>query len=374
MIDPRLNISIIPPDPNWFESIALDQLGQVNALPGMISSVALPDCHPGKGSPNGAVFLSQGQIYPHLIGNDVGCGYGFWQTDLKLKKLKADRWADRISGLEFPSDDPKDELANTYDLEPTPHDQSLGTIGGGNHFAELQAIDSVLDAESFAELQLDSQRLFLLVHSGSRSLGESIYREHVAENRADGLEVGSQAAKFYRRTHDHAVRWAKANRRHIANRFAGQLNADLIPVFDLPHNFLEPRLEGESTCWVHRKGASPADRGVVVIPGSRGAHSFLVKPRVASEVSGFSLAHGAGRKWDRGSTEKRLRQRFRKEALSQTSLGGRVICEDKTLLFQEAPEAYKDIYKIMQHLEKAGLVDVIATLRPVITYKTRGKR
>ena len=86
------------------------------------------------------------------------------------------------------------------------------------------------------------------------------------------------------------------------------------------------------------------------------------------------MAHGAGRRWDRHSTEKRLRERFRKEALVQTQLGGRVICEDKSLLFQEAPEAYKDIEKVIQILVTAGIIKVAAKLRPVVTYKKKGSR
>ena len=108
-----------------------------------------------------------------------------------------------------------------------------------------------------------------------------------------------------------------------------------------------------------------------MIPGSRGTLSYLVQPRDAGFASGWSLAHGAGRKWSRSESRQRSRERFHRDELVQTGLGGRVICEDRDLLYEEAPLAYKNIEVVVQDLVEAGLITLIATLRPLLTYKTR---
>ncbi|MDP6945812.1 MAG: RtcB family protein, partial [Myxococcota bacterium] len=125
------------------------------------------------------------------------------------------------------------------------------------------------------------------------------------------------------------------------------------------------------SCWLHRKGAAPADKGPVVIPGSRGTLSYLVAPCGDGLANAQSLAHGAGRKWKRSEAKPRLSRRFRPEDLRRTKLGGRVICDDRDLLYEEAPQAYKDVDRVVQDLVDAGALTVIATLRPIITYKKR---
>jgi release factor H-coupled RctB family protein len=126
--------------------------------------------------------------------------------------------------------------------------------------------------------------------------------------------------------------------------------------------------------WVHRKGAVTAESNFVVIPGSRGSLTYLVKPAGAGQSHAWSLAHGAGRKWARSETRLRMRARFGVRELAQTPWGGRVICEQRDLLYEEAPAAYKNIEAVIQDLLEAGLVSVIATFRPLLTYKTRKQR
>jgi release factor H-coupled RctB family protein len=111
----------------------------------------------------------------------------------------------------------------------------------------------------------------------------------------------------------------------------------------------------------------------VIIPGSRGSLSYLVKPIGEGESHAWSLAHGAGRKWARSETRLRMRERFGTHQLTQTPLGGRVICGARDLLYEEAPAAYKNIEDVVQDLVDARLVSVIATFRPLLTYKTRAK-
>ena len=114
-----------------------------------------------------------------------------------------------------------------------------------------------------------------------------------------------------------------------------------------------------------------ADSDFVVIPGSRGSLSYLVKPIGDGESHAWSLAHGAGRKWARSDARQRMRERFGMHQLVQTPLGGRVVCEQRDLLYEEAPAAYKNIEAVIADLVAAGLVSAIATLRPLLTYKTR---
>lgn len=354
----------------WIEGEAVQQLEGTARLPGMRAAIGMPDLHPGKGSPIGAAFVCAGRVYPHLVGNDIGCGMGLWATDLLLRKAKRDRWAERLGDLDGAWDGEPAAALAAAGVATTAFDVSLGTIGGGNHFAELQAIERVLDAEGLAAAGLDPARLVLLVHSGSRGLGESILRAHTEVFAAGGLEVDAPAADEYLRRHDHAVAWARVNRGVIAGRFAAALGAELTPALDVCHNsvVLAPAPAG---CWLHRKGAAPSCEGLVVIPGSRGALSYLVRPDPTRADAGWSLAHGAGRKWKRGEVKARLRDRYRPADLGQTALGGRVICEDRELLYEEAPEAYKDIDVVVEALVAAGLCAVVATLRPLITYKTR---
>src|SRR6202007_2784801 len=99
------------------------------------------------------------------------------------------------------------------------------------------------------------------------------------------------------------------------------------------------------------------------------ALSYLVKPVGDGISHAWSLAHGAGRKWARSETRLRMRDRFRGPELAQTPLGSRVICEERDLLYEEAPAAYKNIEAVIEDLVDAGLVSVIATFRPLLTYK-----
>ena len=283
---------------------------------------------------------------------------------------KLDRWADLRFNLEHPWDEFVDGFLAEHDLESTEFDPALGTIGGGNHFAELQAVEEILHASAFRKVGLGKQQLVVLVHSGSRGLGESILRAHVEQHFGDGVEAESFAAEAYFRGHDFAVRWAKANRELIARRFAVTLGAEAECLWDGCHNSITRHEVG----WVHRKGAVAANGDFVVIPGSRGSLSYIVKPTGDGESHAWSLAHGAGRKWARSEARLRMRERFHSHQLVQTPLGGRVVCEVRDLLYEEAPGAYKKVETVVQDLVDAGLVSVIATLRPFLTYKTRKLR
>jgi len=359
-------VRVIASDSTWIEGEALRQLDEVAKFPGMLRCVGLPDLHPGKGSPVGAAFLAEGMIYPSLVGSDIGCGMAVWATDLRAAKVRPDKLAARLEGLDRPMDAGEVQEAELAALGLTGEfAASLGTPGRGNHFLEIQRVHSVEDAAAFAALGLDEGRLALLVHTGSRGLGERILREQAARSGAQGLVAGSAEADAYLAAHGMAIRYAELNRSVCARRMLAATGADGAPLLDSCHNAVEEADGG----WLHRKGAAPADRGAVVIPGSRGDLTYVVAP-VASPESLWSLAHGAGRKLARHEARGKLGGRLRREDLGRNPWGGRVVCGDELLLWEEAPGCYKDAATAVAALVAAGLCSVIATLAPLVTFKT----
>ncbi|WP_055335760.1 RNA ligase RtcB family protein [Ralstonia solanacearum] len=365
-------VTLIASDDTWIEGNAIQQLQTTATLPGMRHVAGMPDLHPGRGYPVGASFFSVGCLYPALIGNDIGCGMALWATDLDANKANLDKLEKRLGNLDVPLDDTWREQATALAPAGTGFDAALGTIGGGNHFAELQRLDTIHDTAAADALGLNARQLLLLVHSGSRGLGQAILDEQLRTHGHDGLPQDSPACAAYLARHDTALRFAKANRELIARRMLDRLHAQGKPLLDVHHNLVTPAVIKGERGWLHRKGATPSDAGPVVIPGSRGDFSYLVAPQ-PSEHGLFSLAHGAGRKWMRSECKDRLSRRFSPAQLNRTRLGSHVICEDKQLIYEEAPEAYKPIESVIAPLEQAGLLKVIARLRPVLTYKTRGE-
>ncbi len=364
-------VRVIASPKSWIEGEAVRQLYATAKFEGVKLAVGFPDLHPGKGTPVGAAFVTEEIIYPHVIGGDIGCGMALFKTDLLRREVKLDRWAALRFNLEHPWDEDVGEFLAAHDLESTDFDSAMGTVGGGNHFAELQAVEKIVDADEFKRTGIGREQVLVLVHSGSRGLGEDVLRDYVDEHRGSGAPIDSLAAQEYLGGHDFAVRWARANRRLIANRFISALGAEAECVWDGCHNSVVARECDGETVWVHRKGAVENEGAPVVIPGSRGSLSYLVKPIGDGAGTAWSLAHGAGRKWSRSETRLRMRERFDVMELVQTPLGGRVVCEERDLLYEEAPAAYKNIEAVIQDLVDAGLVSVIATFRPLLTYKTR---
>ena len=367
-------VRVIASDRSWIEGNAIQQLEQTSKLKGVTRAVGMPDLHAGKGCPIGAAFLSRGWIYPALVGNDIGCGMGLWRTELKAKKLKLEKWAAKLQ-LEGSWAGDAASWLTSYDLPDDLFKASLGTIGGGNHFAELQAVEKIYDVDACQTLGIEKRWLYFLAHSGSRGLGHEILRDHVGRFGKAGLPDESAEAKAYIARHDLAMGWAIANRDLIAHRFLSALGSDGHKILDLAHNTVTPRTINGERQWLHRKGAAPSDRGALVIPGSRGTYSYLVQPtesQVANQLeNAFSLAHGAGRKWIRSEVKGRLSAKFRPDDFFKTDLGGLVVCEDKALIYEEAPQAYKNIDVVIQDMVDADLIQVLALLRPVLNYKTR---
>jgi release factor H-coupled RctB family protein len=396
---------------NWIESTAISQAKGVAALNGVVEAVGLPDLHPGKG-PVGLAVITKGVIYPHLVGGDIGCGMGLFDTGVALKKFKLEKWQKRLQAIRELSNIPTE---NTYGEESPITD--LGTIGSGNHFAEFQKVEEIFDEAEFAKLfskdvappcedtaslcKEAKNTVLLLVHSGSRYYGQHILKQF------SGLEYAADSpeASEYLKYHDHAILWAERNREAAARKLIGWLgfDDDITKLIDLKHNFIERKVdsgkwivngegkvvdsgqsfnyplsvinyplekEGASeTLYIHRKGATSSTEGLVVIPGSRGTLTYIVKPIADPEKSGYSLSHGAGRKWARSLCKSRIINKYDRDTIRQTNLKSRVVCRDTQLLFEEAPEAYKNITNIIDVLLEHELIEVVATLRPLITYK-----
>ena len=354
------------------EGSAIQQLNRTAALAHIDAAAGMPDLHPGRGYPVGAAFYSRSHLYPALIGADIGCGMSLWQSDLAARKTSADKLLRRIGELETPlGDDWLPHIAATGIAADHPYRHALGTIGGGNHFAEIQRVDAVL-APAQLPPDFDADALCVLVHSGSRGYGGAILRAHIEQHGHAPLAATSPDAATYLAAHDAAVAYAKANRSLIAARLAQNLGATLHPVSDTAHNQLvHTHLNGVDG-WLHRKGAAAADAGLVVIAGSRGSASYLVRPTGRDAGNLASLAHGAGRKWQRGACKARLSDRYRPQELLRNPYGGHIICADKTLLYDEAPQAYRNIEHTIAALTTFGLIEPVLRLTPVLTYKTRG--
>ncbi len=361
-------ITLISAEPSRLDPAAVDQLEATARYEGIERVVGLPDLHVGAGIAVGAAFWSPDRIWPHLVGSDIGCGMGLWELSSPLRKFRLGSVERKLHGLDAAwSGDTLAAVAD-FDLPPNLAGPALGTIGGGNHFVEFQRVEEVIDGERFDSLDLHTDRVWMMVHSGSRGLGQAILQAHKTEPVSAGLLAVSPAGQGYLTEHDQALAWAVLNRRIIAQRFREAIGAEARPVLDISHNYVTPHLGG----WLHRKGAAPADRGLVAIPGSRGDFSYLVEPVAdGADHALCSLAHGAGRKWSRSDAHARLSDRFRIADLQRTALGSHVICEDRRLIYEEAPQAYKDIRRVVADLELAGLVRVIARLRPLLSYKTR---
>ena len=348
---------------SWVEGSAIDQLQQVAALPGVRQVAAFPDLHPGKYGPVGCAVLAD-RIFPHLIGNDIGCGMSLFALDLPTRKLRTDKCAERLRTLEGVWDGDAEGRLASAGIHPGHNHLTLGTIGGGNHFCEVQTLQTGPNGDIGCDTGLSKDTIYLLVHSGSRSFGAQVF-DTVRQFNA-GIDPDSAVARRYLEDHQLAVAWARLNRLIIAERAAAALRASCELIADSPHNLIEAQDGG----FLHRKGAAKADIPLVPLAGSRDALSYLVKPTSRHGASLLSIAHGSGRKYDRRSMSGRVGgSKSDRSKLRRTSFGGHVICEDRQLLIEEAPGAYKDSRQVLDDLMGAGLVECVAALKPVITFK-----
>lgn len=400
MVHPLPNHARLVANPEvWLESAAIEQLAQAASLPGCVQAVGMPDLHPGRGIPIGAAFLFEGCVRPRLVGGDAGCGVLLVATN--VEGPTGDALERRIrDALEVPvvpdaireavheavfargpaalapfealpprllalASRLPDEVGESGVLPLDPSlATGLGSVGGGNHFAEVVRVGRVVDRRRAAALGLARDALAVLVHTGSRALGAALADRH-REEALEGRAIAAYLADLRG-----AVRWARANRLLVAYRLLEALSATreskITGVVDLVHNTV---VETEPGRYLHRKGAAPAERDrPTVVLGSRGAPSHVLSGR-GHEGCLACVAHGAGRRMGRSEAYAKMRAKHPRKALERTALGGRVICDDPVLMYEEHPDAYKPIEPVIASLLAEGAADPVAELVPLVTVK-----
>jgi len=402
------SVVVIGQDVSMMRQEALDQLVAAASLPGCVRAAAMPDLHPGRGIPVGACFAVSGRVYPHLVGGDAGCGARVVCT--RVDGISLDR-LERHLRREFSEPSPpfaEEEAARVFDVvwslgprgflevggvpdlllelaraepledglpvsaAPSSADGSaasfLGTIGGGNHFAEVSLVESVTDPEMAHQLGISKGTVACLAHSGSRAVGQRL-----AARWSNGQPLTAGDLDRYVAELAGACRFARANRLVLVYRLLRALGvtsaSEVSGGFDLTHNDVRAETCEGAPVWVHRKGAAPAHAGFpTVVLGSRGTPSYVMAGQ-GNERSLRSVAHGAGRRMSRTEASWRLRKRYRKDELSRFSAGGRVLCDDTELLYEEHPDVYKPIDRIVGALEDADMAYRVAALAPLVTVK-----
>lgn len=429
---------------------ALDQLVSVSRLPGLIgSAMAMPDIHQGYGFPIGGVAAferNSGVISPGGVGYDINCGVrlynlGLLREDfaphcaaavksifqsipsgvgagsrfpLKRKDLldvlaSGARWCVRndfgsADDLESIEDGGWSALADPDLLSDKALERGmaqLGSLGGGNHFIELQYVDQIIDPTGAERLGLYLGGVTLMIHTGSRGLGYQVCSDALVELRkhrdlipaaADTPElvsvpVRSAPGERYYRAMMTAANYAWANRQKIGHHAVQALRAVLGDVqaklvYDLGHNLA--RIEEVETpdgireAMIHRKGASRAlppgdimltekyrDLGQpVILPGDMGRASWVLLGSSGNgQLSFSSVSHGAGRRLSRKQAAETLRQ---KDVL--TGLNEQGIClmaASRRSIIEEAPVAYKNVDDIMEVVTGCGLARSVARLKPL---------
>jgi release factor H-coupled RctB family protein len=393
----------------WMEGDGVAQFARTAGLPGCVRAVGMPDLHIGKG-PVGAVFATDSRVYPHLLGGDVGCGVRVFVTredgknrdaiERRVKKawdeeplagcdgsaVLAAAWREGVRGLAELEGAPDALRALALQETEGPlgdldlaspaadagafgsgYEGALGTIGGGNHFVEIARVDEVRDAAAAEALGLERGRLVVIAHSGSRGLGAALAQRY-GDATLSGGAVGAYLADVAG-----ACRFAQVNRFLLGYRLLRALGAarasKLAGGFDVTHNDVRQERVGGAAAWVHRKGAAPAYEGSpTIVLGSRGAPSWVLLG-TGSEDGLRSVAHGAGRRMGRAEALSKLKGKYKRSELQATKLGGRVLCDDADLLYEEHPDAYKPIEPVVDSLIEAGLATAVASLSPVVTVK-----
>lgn len=352
------------------DQAAHDQLQALLAAePRVARAVVMPDVHAGPGIPVGVAFLTHDVVLPQYIGTDIGCGMTLFGTGLKPKGKTGARIAAKLRAapeLARPFPDAAEMMA-ANGLATGAHAESLGSLGGGNHFAEFLAVEAVHDEAALAAAGIDAARVQLLVHTGSRGVGADVAAKHA------GPLTALADIQAYIYDHDVAVQWAVANRMLVAHRVAAAAGTTVDKKLDVTHNYLEVNYEADGRrVYIHRKGVGRVAAGqVTVLPGSRGAPTYLVRMTDDAGVLAAhlgSVAHGAGRRLTRHKAEQATAGMPRR-ALEVSSAGSHVVCDSKALLQQEHECAYKDVGGVLAALQGAGLVSLVATLAPLCTFK-----
>lgn len=366
----------------WLTNIedgALQQAKNLANLPFTFKHIAImPDSHQGYGMPIGGVLAAKGVIIPNAVGVDIGCGMCAVKTSLvdisqkQIKKIFGEIRKVIPLGMnkhkEFQFGAPEEVGV----LKIVEHNwgnakQSIGTLGGGNHFIEIQ--------------KGDDGHVWIMVHSGSRNLGLQVatyYNKLAIElnkkwySSVDPkwelafLPLDSEEGKSYIAEMNYCVEYALANRKIMMDRileiFAKEFGAEDLsePMINIAHNYARMENHFGENVMIHRKGATLATKDTIgIIPGSQGTKSYIVRGKGNPE-SFNSCSHGAGRKMSRT------------KAIADLDLDNEVKkLDDQGIVhgirnkkdLDEAPGSYKDIENVMEN--QSDLVEILVKLTPL---------
>ena len=365
------------------EQGAFDQMKTAMRLPISVAGALMPDAHTGYGLPIGGVLATEGAVIPYGVGVDIGC-----RMCLSVFPIDASEFGKRSKMLEKAIRENTifgagGAFGRAYEHEVIEHAlfrelpilrdmqgraaKQLGTSGSGNHFVEFGIVDFPKDD---AELGVVAGKyIALLSHSGSRALGAAVANHYTqvamkkrllpgdAKNLA-WLNLDEQEGIEYWLAMNLAGDYASACHHTIHKNIAKAIDNQPITRVENHHNFAWKEVWDGREVIVHRKGATPAGKGVMgIIPGSMTAPGYIVRGR--GEVTGInSAAHGAGRKMSRRRAKESVTRHALNEMLEKhgvTLIGGGL---------DEAPHAYKDIDAVMQ--SQKALVDIVGSFLPKI--------
>jgi tRNA-splicing ligase RtcB len=364
----------------------MKQIINLASLPFAYKHIAvMPDAHKGKGMPIGGVLATKGVVVPNAVGVDIGCGMCAVKTNLKAESLTRKNVTDIMRivrenvplGFEHQKTRVDETLLPDEDMSELPflcHKRDaclheIGTLGGGNHFIEIQK-DTATDD------------VWVMIHSGSRHVGLSVasYYDKIAKYWNEKwyaqvlpelafLPIETREAKDYMKEMNFCVKLAFANRKAIMDEVCKAISAvkreaDFEPMINIAHNYAAWENHFGENVIVHRKGATRALKGETgIIPGSMGTKSYIVEG-LGNPNSFMSCSHGAGRRLSRTAAIRTLSLKEEKQKLDERGIihGLRT-----TSGLDEAPGAYKDISKVMA-LEE-DLVKPLVELAPMAVIK-----
>ena len=366
----------------WLDKIdptALEQACNLANLPFAFKWIAImPDCHQGYGMPIGGVLAAREVIVPNAVGVDIGCGMYAARTDMTNldrrtieEVLLRVRQAVPVGFNHNKSDQPWEGFDRAPDSpiiqqELASARRQLGTLGGGNHFIEIQ--------------KGSDKRIWIMLHSGSRNFGlkaADYYHHKAVEQLAKSdvtipsrdlayLSMDSVIGREYFDAMNYCCEFALANRalmmRRIEEILAELTGARFDQEINIHHNFAALETHFGREVMVHRKGATRATSDTTgIIPGSMGSASYIVKG-LGNDDSFRSCSHGAGRRLGRKEAQRTLRLHE-----EQRKLKGIVHGLNTKNELEEAPGAYKDIDEVMNN--QKDLVEILVSLKPLGSVK-----
>ncbi len=356
----------------------MSQMETAMSLPVTVAGALMPDAHVGYGLPIGGVLATDGVVIPYGVGVDIACRMMMTIFDVPPNVLRNqhDLYSDAIRkntrfgiGSEWKPARDHDVLDQDWNISPVTREirekarRQLGTSGSGNHFVEFGEITFEHDALNIAA----GSYLALLSHSGSRGAGAAVakYYTRIAKDLRRELEGHARNLSWLDLRNEGAEYWsamelmgryASANHHLIHDAIVRFLQHPVLRQVENHHNFAWREIHDGRPVIVHRKGATPAGKGVLgIIPGSMGTPGYLVEG-LGNPDSLSSTSHGAGRKMSRTAARKQFRWKetldfLRKQGVELLSAG-----------LDEVPFAYKDIREVMA--AQADLARPIATFMP----------